>query len=163
MKKTRFLALLAALLLLIGSVLLLASCKKGEEPGPDSEGTETRVETEGDFSYYLLEDDTYAVAPATSASFEGALEIPAEFNGKAVTQVGYEHEEVSGAWVTFSSMPLLTSVSLPAGIKTLSPYAFSLCEALVSVQFSHGGSLCEIGNSAFKGCINLGAKIKRQY
>lgn len=75
----------------------------------------------------------------------GAAEIPAAIDGKPVTSIG------EGAFED----DLITSVSIPAGVKTIGNAAFRRCSQLQTVTFAEGSALASIGDNAFEGCQQL--------
>lgn len=75
----------------------------------------------------------------------GAAEIPAAIDGKPVTSIG------EGAFED----DLITSVSIPAGVKTIGNAAFKGCSQLQTVTFAEGSALASIGDNAFEGCQQL--------
>ena len=162
MKKIRFLALLLALCL-VGSVLLMG-CKKDdntppEEPNPppaSGEPEKPKGVTEGNFTYYELEDGTWAVI-ASTGSVEGALTLPSTFREKAVTQIGLQHPTATDVYYGFAGLDGLAAITIPASIKTVLPYAFTACETLHTVTFATGAQVTSIGAYAFAECAALTA------
>ena len=75
----------------------------------------------------------------------GAAEIPAEIDGKPVTSIA------EGAFEDV----LITSVSIPAGVKTIENAAFKSCSQLQTAVFADGSALVSIGDDAFEGCQKL--------
>ena len=83
----------------------------------------------------------------------GDLVIPDEIDGKPVTQIG---GVVRGDTFTpFVSQPGLTSVVIPASVKSIEIESFSNCTNLRSVTFAPGSPLTEIKRSTFLRCANL--------
>ena len=76
--KKRVLSLLLVLLL---SVCALSACGEEEPPTPPPSN-----ETDSDLAFTLKEDGTYAVS-AGKLIAEETIEIPAEYNGKSVTEI----------------------------------------------------------------------------
>lgn len=71
------------------------------------------------FAYTLQDDDTYSVhATKTAKKIRGALKIPASYKGKPVTAVDDE---------AFVDLRHVTSLSLPASLKTIGRDAFRGC------------------------------------
>lgn len=81
---------------------------------------------------------------ACNQTAEGALKIPAEYNGSKVVAIG------DGA---FSNCTKLTSVVIPEGVKEIGDSAFEGCQALASVDLPE--SLTTISSYAFFGCDAL--------
>ena len=85
------------------------------------------------------EATVHGVEPA-----EGALVIPKTLGECPVTAIsGY----------AFCQKPLIASVSIPAGLKTIGAVAFQGCTGLLSVSLPD--SLTTIGDAAFYGCTAL--------
>ena len=75
----------------------------------------------------------------------GAAEIPAEIDGKPVTSIA------EGAFEDV----LITSVSIPAGVKTIENAAFKSCSQLQTAVFADDSALVSIGDNAFESCQKL--------
>ncbi len=71
-------------------------------------------------SYTLLSDDTYEVSGIGTCT-DTDIVIPATYNGKAVTSIGY------GAFAYCSN---LTSITIPASVTTIAERAFYSCDNL---------------------------------
>lgn len=78
-----------------------------------------------------------------SKLLSGEITIPSEVNGQSVTEIG--REAFSGAGIT--------SVQIPASVKTIGTSAFNGCAELTSVVLADG--LTEIGDYAFYNCTGL--------
>lgn len=153
--------LLLLILCLALGALCLTACKGNEEPPEQTPPTPPPAPpfesvTVGDFIYYPLEDDTYAVSAAVG-SFENGLTIPTEYDGKPVTQIGFVHPTQSGVYYGFQAINDLATVTVPACVKTIVPYAFSDCTALASVQLAQDAQLRTVAAHAFSGCTALGS------
>lgn len=104
-----------------------------------------------DLQFTLIHGDTeYSVSAVDPTSIAGALDIPATYNGKPVTEIplmgfGVEDDE--------TDRPDITSVTLPTSIKTIGDYSFNQCRALTSVVLPD--SLTSIGIGAFSYCTSL--------
>lgn len=104
-----------------------------------------------DLQFTLINGDTeYAVSAVDPTSIAGAVDIPATYNGKAVTEIGrlgfgVEDDE--------TDRPDITSVTLPTSIRTIGDYSFNQCRALTSVVLPD--SLTSIGIGAFSYCTSL--------
>lgn len=101
---------------------------------PDTNGLE----------FHLLPDGTYAVS-ASSAKYSDKVEIPASYDGKAVTQIS------AGA---FESASYLTEIVIPNSIIGIGDNAFEGCIGLESVTIPD--SVASMGNYVFDGCVSLG-------
>ena len=103
-----------------------------ELPRPDG--------TEG-LEYYLFPDGTYGVTAGT-ALYLAEIEIPATYNGKAVTQILPQ---------AFENAKNLTSISIPDSITSIGEDAFLGCRNIERVYITDIASWCEInicGSSA---------------
>lgn len=78
----------------------------------------------------------------------GAIEIPAEFNGKKVTKIA------DGA---FSGMLNIKSVKIPDSVTEIGRKAFFSCTALTGITIPD--SVKKIGDYAFYGCAKLEAAV----
>ncbi len=76
---------------------------------------------------------------------ETVLEIPGEIDGKPVTAIG--------SWAFKEKN--ITSVTVPASVKTIGTYAFLGCAKLASVEFAENSALETIEMSAFQSCSSL--------
>jgi hypothetical protein len=97
----------------------------------------------------------------------GAVEIPAEIDGKPVVRIGsYAFENCAG--ITSVTIPdsiisiaddgfqrcgSLTSVTIGNGVTTIGKEAFEYCTSLTTITFPD--SIIEIKSEAFKDCIGL--------
>ena len=143
-----------ALLLSIVMVFMLAFSSCGEEKG-----------TEG-LDFYPLPDGTYGVKAGT-ALYLDKIVIPAEYNGKPVTQIlpnAFDNatnlaEIVIPNSITsignsaFSNCDSLTSVVIPDSVTSIGSGAFSNCDSLTSIVIPD--SVTSIGWSAFFNCSSL--------
>ncbi len=83
-------------------------------------------------------------SPAIPKSTSGAITIPSNLGGYAVTNIGsYAFYGCSG----------LTSVTMHSGVASVGPAAFRSCSGLTSVTIPR--SVANIGNQAFDGCSKL--------
>ena len=126
--------LLTALLILL---LALPVSTPAEEAGKRPE-----VFTSGDYRYVLTEEGSAQITGYTGAA--GALEIPAELDGHAVTSVRK---------YAFAYCDSLTSVTVPEGVTDIGDNAFSQCGGLTSLTIPD--SVTGIGANPFAGCGRL--------
>jgi len=111
-------------------------------------------------------NNTYRVISA--AGMSGAITIPAEHEGKAVTEIGAEAfarmnitsisipESVTAIGRdAFSWCSSLTSITIPASVTYIDEWAFANCENLSTVSFAPGSQLESIGGIAFAWCPRL--------
>ncbi|MBQ9197660.1 MAG: leucine-rich repeat protein [Clostridia bacterium] len=97
-----------------------------------------------DFVWRKLSDDSAEIIGYTGSA--STLNIPSELDGYPVRVIGT---------AAFASHEELLSVTLPAGIDTIKPFAFMGCSRLFRISLPAG--LTRIGTSAFQGCENLGS------
>ena len=84
----------------------------------------------------------------------GVVEGPAEIEGWPVWRIGHFWE--SGDWQTqgvFRNRQDITSVVLPAGIRTIGQQAFAGCTGITSITLPE--TVTDIGMNAFEGCTGL--------
>ena len=99
--------------------------------------------------YELIDDadspnnGTYRVS--SGAGMSGAVVIPASYNGKPVTEIG---------WHAFLDAGI-TSVTIPTSITIIRNGAFSNCANLATVTFAANSQLESIGYGAFAFCTSL--------
>lgn len=143
-----------ALFLLLALAMCLALCACGNDPvetentGSSTETTQgTTEETENSnvmgaevLKFTLLSDKTYSVSASDElySYDEIILEIPAEYNGKAVTEIAEE---------AFIECYGLVSVSIPDSVISIYRQAFYNCTSLTSISISN--STTTIGREAF--------------
>jgi hypothetical protein len=75
---------------------------------------------------------------------ESVLVIPYSIDGRVVTHIGE---------TAFANHATLASVTIPNGVTTIGPFAFSACEALSNLVI--GASVTTIGEAAFGSCHHL--------
>lgn len=92
-----------------------------------------------DFEYVVSGDKVYI----TSFIGSGAVDVPAEIDGKTVAGVGD----------AFAANNKITSISLPSGVTKIFDYAFANLSSLVS--FTALGEITYLGESAFSGCVSM--------
>ena len=92
---------------------------------------------------YAVADDTVSITDYPRDAV-GAVEIPAEIDGKPVTLIGYR---------AFSGCTGLTSVTIPGSVTAIGRSAFWGCTGLTSVTIP--GSVTSIGDYAYHGCTRL--------
>ena len=93
--------------------------------------------------FVLNDDNTYTVEIG-QAKYEEKIEIPATYNGKAVTKVGEFGYETNTS---------LKEIIIPEGIKIIGMNAFHNCINLTNVDIPDSVSVIE--NYAFDNCSNL--------
>ena len=94
----------------------------------------------GDFTYTETDGEITITGYTGTAS---ALEIPAEIDGRPVTAIKER---------AFFGLDNITSVVIPAGVKTIGEKAFYNCKNLASVEFAENSELETIEMSAFQSC-----------
>ena len=116
---------------------------KGDKGDNGADATATNENPQG-LAFYLKDDGTYAVEIGY-AKYLSKIEIPATYNGKAVTEVGRFCDD--------SGNSILAEIFIPNSVTTIGERAFYNCDGLTSVTI--GNSVTTIGSSAFYGCSNL--------
>jgi len=110
----------------------------------------TEYEYTPELEYELINDQgssnngTYRVI--SGAAMSGAVEIPAIYNQKAVTEIGD---------FAFDHCTSLTSITIPASITSIGKTAFHKCTSLTDITFAADSRLETIGKDAFRSCISL--------
>lgn len=102
----------------------------------------TESGTDG-LAYYPLPDGTYGVMAGRTQYLE-KIEIPAAYNGKAVTQILPD---------AFARSANLTKITIPDSVTSIGAAAFRYCLNLMSITIQDG--VTSIGNSAFEDCYGL--------
>lgn len=96
-------------------------------------------------SYIAKSDGTYMVSTFSTTSAEKNVVIASEYNGVAVTSIGYS---------AFGSREI-ESVVIPASITQIDSFAFFNCKRLRTVTFAENSKLQSIEHSAFLQCLAL--------
>ena len=94
--------------------------------------------------YILLPDGTYGVCAGEGAKTTAVIEIPAEYNGIAVTQI---------LGTGFKDMTMLQQITIPATVTKIGASAFEGCISLDNVILPESVTL--IDDKAFQGCTAL--------
>lgn len=101
---------------------------------------------DGYFSYSYSSVTGNAMITNFDELYSGELVIPDTLGGYPVTRI---YEEA------FHGCDKITSVTIPASIKTIDRFAFTSCSKLTEVKFEAGSQLESIGDRAFEHCSNL--------
>ncbi len=126
--------ILCALAIIIALVCVFTACNSASSTNENPNG----------LAFCLKDDGTYAVEIGY-AKYLSKIEIPATYNGKAVTEVGcFSDNRVN---------TVLTEIIIPNSVTIIGDYAFYGCSNLASVTI--GDSVTTIGGSAFSSCTNL--------
>ena len=96
------------------------------------------------FNYYPKPGDSYAIKAKDGVELPQNLVIPAEYDGKPVTEL------CTGA---FNMHRELISVTVPESVTRIGNSAFYACDKLENAAIPNG--VTEIGDSAFQGCKSL--------
>ena len=134
--------------------------------GPQGESGETATnENPLGLDFCLKDDGTYAVEIG-KAKYLSKIEIPATYNGRAVTEIGkngFENAVLKEITIPDSVTSIgdyafylctnLTSVTIPDSVTSIGLSAFYWCDSLTSVTI--GNSVTSIGEEAFYRCTNL--------
>jgi hypothetical protein len=115
--------------------------------------------------FKLLPNDTYEVSINPDCKCPVHIEIPDEYEGKAVTQIGksgFELKEFSSITLpkhlkviksrAFKSCLNLRQIILPTSLLKIETEAFAWCKSLVGVEFN---STLHISANVFEGCQSL--------
>lgn len=142
MKKIKSLTVFILLFVIsVLSVFALVGCNKSDpSSGSSSEPPVVNNKPIDNLEFEEQNDGTYGVK-TSNKNIEGALVIPAEYNGKAVTIVLQDG---------FNYCTKLTSVEIPNGVKIIDKGAFETCYGLSSVTIYP--SITEIRVEAFRDC-----------
>ena len=105
---------------------------------------QAQAASESDLTFRLNSDGNSYTVTDCSAEASGELVIPATYDGKPVTNIGY---------AAFRDCSSLTSVTIPGSVTNIGNYAFSGCTSLTSVTIPD--SVTSIGDYAFSGCTSL--------
>ena len=117
------------------------NCGKAEQEQSESAVDENPL----GLSFFLKDDGTY-VAEIGDAKYVSQIEVPAFYNGRAVTEIGsFESEN--------GKNEILTSIIIPNGVTSIHAQAFAGCTSLTSITIPD--SVTSIGNSVFNGCTSL--------
>ncbi len=153
-KKRKWLAAFLSLSLAVGLLSGLVererlkaaeSAERAKQMGAGVELEEKLLgEQAGKLEYQVLNNGTVAITGYHATAGAAKVTIPAEINGKKVTQIGDR---------AFEGCSGLTDVSLPEGLKTIKKYAFEGCSGLKGISLP--GSLNSISQYAFKDCSAL--------
>ena len=160
--------ILCALAIIVAFVCVFTACEKTQSPTIsisedgywviDGEKTDVKAKGEkgdkGDVSvtnenpqglaFCLKDDGTYAVEIG-DAKYLSKIEIPATYNGKAVTEVGRFCDD--------NENNILQEIIIPNSVTTIGEHAFETCTNLTSVTIPD--SVTAIGEHAFEACTNL--------
>lgn len=100
------------------------------------------AESSGEWVYTVNADQTVTITGYQGSG--GAVEIPADIDGKSVTSIG------NGA---FENCFELTSINIPDRVTSIGINAFMDCYSLTSITIPDG--VTSIGTNAFNGCSGL--------
>jgi hypothetical protein len=107
-----------------------------------------------DLEFTLINGDTeYSVKAKDPLSIEGAVDIPATYNRKPVTEIGRLGFGVADDATVLPE--LLTSVNIPASIKVIEYEAFDKYPSLKTVNFAPNSELTTVGDYLFAICTSL--------
>lgn len=109
-------------------------------------------------TYTLNADHTATVANYDDSTLDGVIDIPDTVisGGQTytVTAIGVS------AFGSFSTRINVSSVFIPATVRSIGSHAFIYCNALTTVTFAEGSQLKSIGNNAFWGSEHLYPRFK---
>lgn len=108
--------------------------------------------------YILNADHTATVANYDNHTPDGVIDIPdtviSDGQTYTVTAIGVS------AFGSFSTRINVSSVFIPATVRSIGSHAFIYCNALTTVTFAEGSQLKSIGSNAFWGSEHLYPKFK---
>ena len=106
--------------------------------------TKAQAASESDLTFKLNTDgESYSVSDCNFLA-SGKLVIPATYNGKPVTAIGYE---------AFRGCSQMTSISIPSTVSRIEQGAFWDCTGLTSVVIPK--RVTELSIQLFEGCTSL--------
>ncbi len=112
--------------------------------GDLSSNEELEIETNAEFYYELINNDTEYELIGLKEYTDTDIIIPSTYNGLPVTSIYYQ---------AFYRQTELTSITICEGIKEIQPYAFQECSGLTKVVIPNSVSC--IGAAIFTGCSAL--------
>lgn len=107
-------------------------------------GISSFAETNGEFEYNVLEDNTAEITKYTGSGQN--LIIPSELDGHKITKIGDN---------AFENCSSITAVTVADGVTAIGFCAFAYCNSIESVTIPE--SVTSIGMAAFIGCSSLTA------
>ena len=138
MAKTKKIISLLLSVIMIMSVFTIVPFTAG---AAEAEAAAT-AETDGDFEYIILEDNTAKVFKYQGENRD--VNIPATLGGYTVTEIG---------GYAFGFNTVAVNVTIPQTVANISSDAFSSCENLETIYIPD--SVTDIGSYAFANCKNL--------
>ena len=109
-------------------------------------------------TYTLNADHTATVANYDNSTPDGVIDIP-----DTVTSGGQTYTVTAigvSAFGSFSTRINVSSVFIPATVRSIGSHAFIYCNALTTVTFAEGSQLKSIGNNAFWGSEQVYPRFK---
>ena len=109
-------------------------------------------------TYTLNADHTATVANYDNSTPDGVIDIP-----DTVTSGGQPYTVTAigvSAFGSFSTRINVSSVFIPATVRSIGSHAFIYCNALTTVTFAEGSQLKSIGSNAFWGSEHLYPRFK---
>ena len=103
--------------------------------------------TPDEYDYEQLSDGTYRIS-SFSWTNSTQLNIPSEYKGKPVTEIG------PAAFISLNTN--LKKIVIPESVTKIDNYAFAYNTGVQEIEFAGNSKLKDIGSSAFYGCSNLG-------
>ena len=161
--RTRKLRLLSAFLALAMLLTLLPTAAFADEDTTPA----TDTTADGDWTYYVNDDDNNTVTIHKYNGSGTVVEIPGIIDGKTVTDIGkwaflgldnltkvtIPDSVKSIGYAAFGGCQKLENFDFPSSLKNIGDYAFIHCEGLTSVRIPSG--VTTIGEYAFHECITL--------
>lgn len=149
MKKTKFIAIILAVLLTISPEIFMSVYT------PDNIISVSAAETYGDYEYNVLKDSKGSYVEITKyTGSESTVVIPSKINSLPVKSIGELAFGTDNPYVLWSNgYPNIKKVVIPEGVTTIKYFAFRGCRALTSVNLPE--SLETLGQGAFCICTSL--------
>lgn len=145
---------LLALILAALMVATFAACSKEDEDKEDlkdylqkDEVVDFVTNEKGETFYFdMIDSETVKITKYECGDDKHALVIPETLDGKTVVEI---------AEAAFRTCNAITSISIPATVKTIGDYAFEGCQLLTEINIP--ATVKTIGKSAFGGCTGVTA------
>ena len=150
MQMKRILALMLALLLLIGTLVACSDEEEQEESGVDLTVTSNdKIYAAGgdyndQYKYEYINGDEVAITGLTASQTPHAITIPSVIDDRPVTAI---------ADSALKHATNVTEITVPDSVVEIGSMAFAECTALTKVNLP--ATITKIGDAAFAECLNL--------
>lgn len=159
--RLRLLSVLLAVALFFTLLPVSALAEGGGSTGVSHAATRSLTTDNKDnqgLTYTLNADHTATVANYDNSTPDGVIDIP-----DTVTSGGQPYTVTAigvSAFGSFSTRINVSSVFIPATVRSIGSHAFIYCNALTTVTFAEGSQLKSIGSNAFWGSEHLYPRFK---